>query len=274
MGPLVPILASGAAGGFVSSAASSGTQWLAQRFGSHKQAVQEEAQRNAQAFLDELATRVKALEDAWGADPLDRALAHPGTSLLLQEALLAAAVTAERPKHQLLSELIAHRLTSGPEDRVTLAGMAACQTLSSLSVHHLWQLGLLVLAHNLRPTYPIVVQTQEEYDAKVAEFFIPRLGSLANDRGYVPIDVYHLAGVSCVIYNPIAHYPLADSLILATTPQFKVTAARIYEALGDSGLVEVWNQGLDHAWPTSTGQLIGGLYLDIRFGQTTAIYWG
>lgn len=32
MGPLVPILASGAAGGFVSSAASSGTQWLAQFF--------------------------------------------------------------------------------------------------------------------------------------------------------------------------------------------------------------------------------------------------
>lgn len=69
MGPLVPILASGAPGGFVSSAASSGMQWLAQRFASHKQAVQEEAQRNAQAFLDELASRVKVLEDALGADP-------------------------------------------------------------------------------------------------------------------------------------------------------------------------------------------------------------
>ncbi len=107
-------------------------------------------------------------------------------------------------------------------------------TLSSLSVPHLWQLGLLLLAHDLRPTYPIVVQSQEEYDAQVIDFFIPRLRFLADDREYAPIDVYHLAGGSCVIYNPVER----------------------------------------HTWPTSTGQLIGGLYLDVRCGQTTDIYWG
>lgn len=54
----------------------------------------------------------------------------------------------------------------------------------------------------------------------------------------------------------------------------KGTSTWLRQALTNIGLVEVWNQGLDHAWPTSTGQLVGGLYLDIRFGETTATHWG
>lgn len=131
--------------------------------------MQQQAQQNAQAFLEDLATRVQNLEDQVGPEPLDMAFQHPATSLLLQDALLAAAVTEEPDKHRLLSELVAHRLAAGPEDRVTLAGTAACHVLSSLSGHHMRQLALLVTAHNYRPNWPTMVQTQEEYDGAVLD---------------------------------------------------------------------------------------------------------
>lgn len=126
----------GASGKFVEKAWDSGEKWIRSYFKDHKENAQKQATENSKDFLNELAQRVKQLEDqkTVSKEKIDQAQDHPDFSAFLQKALLTSAQTDSKDKHKLLARLVSERLTSEPESVFSLASKMACDALSFASI--------------------------------------------------------------------------------------------------------------------------------------------
>lgn len=107
--PITTSVLSSVASKIVSTVWERGEQWLRDKFGSHSQEVQQQAQDNAANFIKLLAERVEVLESQRILD--SQAFAdvarQPQFSSVLQRALLNAAEVDDSTKLDLLAQLVA-----------------------------------------------------------------------------------------------------------------------------------------------------------------------
>jgi len=272
---LAPMIA-GAAGAFVKTLADKGVAWLIELVGAHSPAVQEQAQRNAQNFLVRLAKRVEILEAELPAAQrtvFEQALGHPSTSLLMQKAFVSAAATENDDRHELLSELIAQRLTAEADDMIALAGSAACDVVNALSSRQIRLLGVMARLFDIRPSSQSQPNSQVEYD----EFLLSWCGAFdilsEGLEKAVSLDFRHLEGLSCIVRG-IGSYDVIKLLSSPLSPsQFQTSMDKLESTAWWPVFKHVWDIGIKHSHLTSVGTLIGTLYHDSALKARTEICW-
>jgi hypothetical protein len=272
---VTPFLA-GAAGALVKQLADKGIDWLIQLVGSHSPAVQAQAQINLQNFLYRLAKRVEQLEAELPTAQrgvFEDALSHPGSSLLMQKAMISAAVTENDDRHTILSELIAQRLTAGANDMIALVGTASCDVVNALSSKHIRLLGLIARLFSVRPLHPPEITDQNQYDQYVTSWWGPLDELCKGIEDTNNLDLQHLVGLSCISVS-ISSKNLTALLTLPVKPvEMKPTMAQFEAFSWWQNFHKIWDVGLEHVTPTSVGTLIGILYHDSHLRSRTQIDW-
>lgn len=207
MEPLSIILISAAVGGaaskFVEKAWDSGEKWIQSYFKDHKEAAQQKATDNTMDFLNELAQKVKQLEDSKQIpkEKIESAQDHPDFSVMLQKALLTSAQTDSKDKHIILARLVSERLKSEPESILALSSKMACDAISYATVDQLMILGLAVNFYTIRPNpYPPMGINESNFQDWMDNWLTKRLKPYQAIK-YRAIDITHLESLSCLKVN-------------------------------------------------------------------------
>ena len=252
----------GAASKFVEKAWDAGEKWLSSYFADHHETAVKTARANARSFLDELARRVKALEEAHAVstETIATAQEHPGFSVALQKAMLTAAQTDDPKKHTLLARLIADRLRASPDGLLALAGKMACESIAYATPAQLRILGLEAALAYVGPRSEL---SQDAYSAWVTEHLQPfadlRIGAL---------DLVHLEALSCLKVESFMGRDLAEILRKKNGDKFDAEAFFV-SPLG-TAIQHLWKEGgLEKVVLTSVGQIIGVYVSDLNSGVTT-----
>ncbi|MEI8025290.1 MAG: LPO_1073/Vpar_1526 family protein [Pseudomonadota bacterium] len=268
----------GAAGSFVKEISTNGVKWLIELVTTQSTEMQEIAKRNMENFVIRLAQRVERLEkdiDPSQAFVFEDALKHPSSALLIKGAMIDAAATENQDKHEILSELIAQRLTAGADDMIALAGAAACNVVTSLSSRQIKALAVLVTTHAVRPLVPPTINDGAQAAVVVEKWWSDNLGPLLANSDFAAsnnLDFEHLAAMGCIRIS-IGLQNFSEVLvsgIVQPNPAANVDSFK-GKAWFDS-INSKWEL-LGHATPTSIGQLIGILHRDAKLGSSTKINW-
>jgi hypothetical protein len=118
---------------------------------------------------------------------------------LLQKAIIASAETDSKEKHEILSRLIADRLTKNSESIHALTSKMATEAISNMTTG---QLNILALNMNLRYIIPSEIpensiETQEQFDKFTENWIKARVEKLANLQ-FSNLDIEHLEALSCL----------------------------------------------------------------------------
>ena len=269
----------GAAGGFIKELSSNGVKWLIDLVSAQSPEMQAAAKKNMENFVNRLARRVERLENDIPIEQskvFKSALNHPGTALLIKTAIVDAATTENEEKHELLSELIAQRLTAGADDMIALTGSAACSVVNSLTSRQIRVLAVLAVAQSIRPLQKVNVDTTEKQVEYVDQWWTMNLIPLLED-GILDncnnLDFEHLVAMGCLRLS-IGSSSITD---VAVSNFFNEDPSSI-SSQGFEGkiwfdkLSSQW-QYLGHAILTSVGQLIGVLHRDSKLKTNTRINW-
>lgn len=280
MEPLSIILISAAAGGvagkFVEKAWSSGEKWLSSYFKDHAPKVREEAEQNSLDFLNQLAERVKTLEQQGEQykKTIEDSLNHPDFSVLLQKATISSAQTDDKQKHELLARLVSDRLTKGSESLFALSSKLACDAVSMLNLRQMKILGLLTSLILVRPQpFPPTHIVKEIFNIWFVQWLTQRL-NVYQDLTLNNLDLLHLESLSCVrvsIGSRDLQKILSPSKESGLTFDYKAFSAT---EIGNK-VKELWESELKHALPTTIGQLIGVYVSDMLTNTHTSLdQWG
>lgn len=275
---LVTSAVSGAAGGFIKEISSNGFTWLIELVTAQSPEMQTAAKANMENFVTRLAQRVERLEREIPADKSEifkNSLNHPGSALLIKTAIVDSATTDSNEKHELLAELIAHRLTADAEDMIALTGSAACSIVGSLSSRQIKILAILTTLTRIRPLNSTNILPPHIAKELIKKWWRDNLNPLLTDTNFkiTDLDYEHLAAMGCIRIS-IASTNLPDLLskgIIKSEPMLNDSdfiSENWYETLKSQ-----WNNGLGHATPTSVGQLIGILHRDSKLKTNTQINW-
>ncbi len=180
------------------------------------------------------------------------------------------------PRHKILAELIAKRLTAEADDTVTLAGNVAVDVIGALSPRQIRVLGMIAMLYGIRPSSPPTPQNQEEYDEYVTEFWDGNMSRLLDPDLLQtnPIDFSHLQALSCLVLQfGVYMLPTVLSIDPKPTPGTGFTMARVESKSWWPIFQRLWELGVQRATLTSIGSLIGTLYRDEMVGGHTAILW-
>jgi hypothetical protein len=276
MEPLSIILISGAAGGvagkFVEKAWDSGEKWLSSYFKDHAPKAKEKAEQNSLDFLNQLAERLKLLEQQGEQNKklIEDSLNHPDFSVLLQKAMISSAQTDDKQKHELLARLVSDRLTKESESLFALCSKLACDAVSMLNVKQMKFLGLLTNIIFVRPNpFPPHEISKEIFSKWFTEWLTKRL-VVYQDITFNNLDFLHLESLSCVKWDRIIGRDLSKTL----SPSKESGLTFDYKAFSitDIGkkIEELWKSGLQHAIPTTIGQVIGVYTTDILTNTNTS----
>ncbi|WP_241313546.1 LPO_1073/Vpar_1526 family protein [Elizabethkingia anophelis] len=258
----------GAAGKFVEKAWDSGEKWIQTFFKDHKEIAQQKATENTIDFLNELAKKVKHLEESRqiSQEKINSAQDHPDFSALLQKALLASAQTDNKDKHVILARLVSERLKSEPESIFALCSKIACDSISYATINQLMILGLAVNFYGIRPNpYPPAHINSVNYQEWFDNWLIARLKPYQNII-FRPIDLVHLESLSCLRMNTFMGRNLnqqfqKDHLIYDFGKMKDVTLRLSMEFF--------WKSGLQMIDITTVGQIIGVSVSDLLTNTTT-----
>ncbi len=280
MEPLSIIVISAAVGGiagkFVEKAWQSGEKWISGYFKDHAPKAREEAEQNSLDFLNQLAERVKTLEQEGEQQRkvIEDSLNHPDFSVLLQKAIISSAQTDDRRKHELLARLVSDRLTKEPESLFALSSKLACDAVSMLNVRQMKILGLLTNLFFVRPhPFPPLEIPKEIFNIWFVQWLEQRL-NVYEDLTLNNLDFLHLESLSCIRVSIGSRdlqkilSPPKESDLTFDYQEFSATE------LGKK-IKELWASGLKHALPTTIGQLIGTYVSDMLTSTTTSFEgWG
>lgn len=271
--------AGGVAGKLVEKAWESGQKWLATYFKDHHPKAQESAQQNALDFLNELANRVRSIEEAVKNIPdakkqIEDALADPDFSALLKDAMIASGRTTSDEKHKLLARVVSERLLADQESLVSLAGNLVCNAVPYLSPKHLRCLGVISLIYGTRPDpFPPNIPAETFHDWWV-NCLEEMLSPMVPIGMMTPIDYGHLVSVSCITYDYVGSRDLKKILSPPSDSALKWEADKfLTDTPIGKELSELWKAGMEHAVPTSAGRLIGIYVHDLLTGTKTNINW-
>lgn len=272
---MVPALV-GAAGNLIAEVGKKGGEWLAEKYQAHNPEVQRRAKINAENYLDRLAKRVERLEKELptSQNVIDEALNHPGTSLLMQKALISAAATDNELRHTLLSELIAQRLTAESEDMIALVGSAACDVIGSLSSRQIKLLGIMARLFGIRPDQTMKFENSDAYNSFLISWW-NTFGLFTDDLDKTNnLDFLHLDGLSCINYSSISENNLEKLLeIEIGTIKYNIDINKFEKLKWWNNFYYAWNVGIINSNLTSIGMLIGILFHDSESKTKTTINW-
>jgi hypothetical protein len=253
----------GASGKFVEKAWDSGEKWIQSYFKDHKENAQKLATENSKDFLNELALRVKQLEDqkTVSKEKIDQAQDHPDFSAFLQKALLTSAQTESKDKHKLLARLVSERLTSEPESVFSLASKMACDALSFASTNQIMLLGLATNLFSIRPhPFPPFGLKPEHFqdwmDNWITQRLFPYKKLIIGKQ-----DLNHLESLSCLKINQFVGRDLNQ---LYKVGDFKFDFNILKDTVLKVNIKQLWDGSrLQTIDLTTTGQIIGVMVSDM-----------
>lgn len=258
----------GAAGKFVEKAWDSGERWIQTYFKDHKKASQENATNNTLDFLNELAQKVKQLEDSRQIpkDKIESAQDHPDFSALLQKALLTSAQTDSKDKHIVLARLVSERLKSEPESILALGSKMACDAISYMTVNQMMILGLAVNFYGIRPNpYPPSDVNEDNFQDWMDKWLIQRLKPYQNIE-FRQIDITHLESLSCLKVNTFIGRELNG---MFDKENFKYNFEKMHDQSLKEAMKKIWKDGFQKIDLTSVGQIIGVSVSDLLTNTNT-----
>lgn len=255
-------VAGAAAGKFIERAWDSGEKWIITHFRDHQPKAKEEAIENAEDFLRNLGRRVEELEKQGivSREFLETAQEHPEFSTILQKAMLSAAQTKNKDKHDLLSRVVAERLQTTPESLLSMASKMACDVISYVTPNQLLILGLLTTVYHLAPNSKLRASMAVNWSAtQLAPFVKMKIDHL---------DYVHLEALSCVSGNPLVSRDLAKVLKRNLGDEFDFEAFKSTRV--GQEIVQTWDRKeLEKYTPTTVGQLLGVMVVDQKTGMKT-----
>jgi hypothetical protein len=253
----------GASGKFVEKAWDSGEKWIQSYFKDHKENAHKQATENSKDFLNELAQRVKQLEDqkTVSKEKIDQAQDHPDFSAFLQKALLTSAQTDSKDKHKLLARLVSERLTSEPESVFSLASKMACDALSFASTNQIMLLGFVTNLYGIRPhPFPPVGLQPEQFQDWMDNWITQRLSPYKN-LTIGKQDLNHLESLSCLKINQFVGRDLNQ---IYTVGDFKFDFNILKDTVLNEKIKQLWDGSrLQTIDLTTTGQIIGVMASDM-----------
>lgn len=258
----------GAAGKFVEKAWDSGEKWIQSYFKDHKEVAQQKATDNTMDFLNELAQKVKRLEDSKQIPKgkIESAQDHPDFSAMLQKALLTSAQTDSKDKHIILARLVSERLKSKPESILALGSKMACDAISYATVNQLLILGLAVNFYVIRPNpFPPQGVNETNFQDYMNSWLTQRLKPYEKIE-FKQIDIIHLESLSCLKVNTFIGCELNDMFK-------KDKLVYDFEKMTDIQLRDkmkkIWNDGLQKIDLTTVGIIIGVSVSDLLTNTNT-----
>ena len=272
-------LIGGAAGKFAGKAVELGCNWLAERFKGHLEKAKEKAQENALDFLAQLAQRVKTLEEQGEQykEIINESLNQPDFSALLQKAVMSSAQTEDKQKHEILARLVADRLTKGSESLVSLTSHLACDAISHLTIKQMKILGILAVVFFIRPS-PFPSSQVVKHDKVMSIWWLQWLEDMLKvyqDVAPYTMDFLHLESLSCIKYDSIVGRGLEGILSFPKESGLKFDYKMFSEKDVGKNISKLWKLSLQHAFPTTTGILIGTYVSDLLQKTTTSLDgWG
>ncbi len=299
----VSLILAGAAGGLGGQVAkdawSAGKGWVARYLRGYAPAAQETAQQNVAQFLIGLANRVNRLEERVGktagaVERFEKALKDPDFAASLKSALLGAARTGSREKHETIARGIIERLTSVPESTEALASTLAIEAIPRLSSSQLNLLRVAALINAIRPAgLPLPDEPPDglgDYETTAAEmealteypeWVVANLSPLSPDE-FKTSDYTHLVSSGCLIFERRPWLDIEDVLTAQGKRQLTLASSRNYvgrlqellwDTPGGTVLQRVWENGLRDMILTPAGLLIGTAAHDVRNGAETPVNW-
>jgi hypothetical protein len=276
MEPLSIILISAAVGGaaskFVEKAWDSGEKWIQSYFKDHKEVAQQKATDNTMDFLNELAQKVKQLEDSRQIpkEKIESAQDHPDFSAMLHKALLTSAQTDSKDKHIILARLVSERLKSEPESILALGSKMACDAISYATVDQLMILGLAVNFYSIRPNpYPPMGINESNFQDWMDNWLTIRLKPYQAIK-YRTIDISHLESLSCLKVNTFIGRGLNE---MFKKDNFVYDFEKMKDIQLKDSMKKVW-EGLQKIDLTTVGKIIGISVSDLLTKtKTTFIGW-
>lgn len=260
--------ASGAAAkSFCDIALGSGRKWIETYFRDHRPKAIEAASANAEAFLAELAARIKVLEESAqvSREEIESAQDHPDFSAVLQKASLAAAQTEDRDKHRLLARLVSDRLKAKPESVIALASKMACDAIAYSNSRQLLLLAFTAVVLYIAPSGAM---PPEAY----AKWLEQRLSPVIPD-GINKLDLLHLEALSCIRTIHVASRSLIRACCWKNQGAFDEQAF-IASEVGQRA-TSAWARSPLESGLTSIGRLLGTYASDELSGDETALNdWG
>lgn len=251
----------GAAGKFVEKAWDSGEKWITSYFADHRPKAIAQAQANSAEFLGDLAQRIKTLEDRGevSKQDIDTAQEHPDFSVALQKALLTAAQTDDKQKHQLLARTLAERLGAKPEGLRAMASKMALDAIGYMTPAQMKLLGLVADLLYVNPSTPLPAPAYRQwFEVRFSPYVAVSFSNL---------DLLHLESISCLKHTPIISRDLVA--ILSGKNPNGFDAAMLESPVGQH-IRALWMQGLQAVDLSSVGQLIGVYVSDLLTGGSTS----
>lgn len=258
----------GAAGKFVEKAWDSGEKWIQTFFKDHKEVAQLKATENTMDFLNELAKKVKRLEESRqiSNEKIESAQDHPDFSALLQKALLTSAQTDNKDKHIILARLVSERLKSEPESILALGSKMACDAISYATINQLMILGLAVNLYGIRPNpYPAFGINETNFQNWLDMWLMARLKPYQNIT-FRPLDITHLESISCLKMNSFIGRGLNE---MFNKDNFTYDFEKMRDIQLRDTMNRIWNDGLQTIDLTTVGQIIGVSVSDLLTNTTT-----
>lgn len=260
----------GAAGKFVEKAWDSGEKWIQTFFKDHSQVAQEKATENTMNFLNELAQKVKLLEESKqvSKEKIYSAQDHPDFTVVLQKALLTSAQTENKDKHIILARLVSERLKSEPESILALSSKMACDAISYATINQLMILGLSINLYGIRPNpFPSLGMDEIIFQDFIEKWLVPRIKPFENLQ-YRQIDFNHLESLSCLKMSPFVGRDL-------NRMYYKDNLFYDFDKMKDTKLrdsiKELWEKGIQKIDLTTIGQIIGISVSDLLSNSNTSI---
>lgn len=259
----------GAAGKFVEKVWDSGEKWIQSYFKDHKEVAQQKATDNTMDFLNELAQRVKQLEDSnqISKDKIETAQDHPDFSVMLQKALLSSAQTESKDKHQILARLVSERLKLEPESILALGSKMACDAIPFVTVNQLYILGLAADIFGIRPKpFPPAGINEINFQNYMNEYLSQKLKHY-EEIEFKTIDMLHLESLSCLKVNL---YPELEINEVLTKDNLIYDFEKMNDIQLRDKINKIWNDGLRQVILTTVGQIIGASVSDLLNNSLTS----
>lgn len=245
---------------FIDTAIDLGGELIRKRFIDQQPKALQTAQENLGNYLNELAFRVKEIEDQLAeenksTDQIEIALQNPDIALDFRETAIMAARTNNDVKHRLFAQLLANKLISDPENIYALSTSSAIEAIGKINLKHMRVLAVMVLFDHIQPK-----DIEDANPNEVLANWLSTIFGYINPGDTVTrIDFNHLMTNLCLVpkVGLVSEYP--ELVLVRRYQRFEteyVTKFLVEHPTG-TAFKKLWDTGIVSSLLTTTGKIIG-----------------